>query len=130
VSPEELRELYRRADVVLIPSVTSSGTQENTSIAALEAMACGTPVVATDIGGLPEVIRSGIDGYLVPERSADAIAGAILALFDDADLARRMGAQARRRVADKFSTRTWGERVVGVYRLALEARGRPSEGGP
>ena len=53
MSREDLRELYRAAYAVVIPSVTVSGTQENTSIAALEGMACGTVVVATDIGGLP-----------------------------------------------------------------------------
>src|SRR3989442_1252294 len=72
VSRERMRELYQQVDVVLIPSVTTSGTQENTSIAALEAMASGKPVIATDIGGLPEVIRDGQDGILIPERNREA----------------------------------------------------------
>ena len=124
VDQEELRELYRRVDVVLIPSVTTMGTQENTSIAALEAMACGTPVVATDIGGLPEVIRSGVVGLLVPERDARALAEATVALLTDEERARRMGEEARRHVVREFSTTTWAQRVVGVYEAALASRTR------
>jgi len=119
VSPEELRELYRRADVVLIPSVTSSGTQENTSIAALEAMACGTPVVASDIGGLSEVIRTGQDGFLVPERDPHALAKATLALLTDPELARRMGEEAREHVRQEFSVRAWANRVAALYESIL-----------
>jgi len=124
VDQEELRELYRRVDVVLIPSVTTMGTQENTSIAALEAMACGTPVVATDIGGLPEVIRSGVVGLLVPERDARALAEATVALLTDEERARRMGEEARRHVVREFSTTSWAKRVVGVYEAALASRTR------
>jgi len=123
VSQAELRSLYRDVDLVLIPSVTTSGTQENTSIAALEAMACGRPVVATDIGGLPEVIRSGVDGILVAEKDPNAIAEAALAVLTDGQLAQRLGEEARRQVVREFSTSAWAERVVDVYRAAIQDRG-------
>jgi glycosyltransferase involved in cell wall biosynthesis len=125
VSQDGLRALYRRVDVVMIPSITTMGTQENTSIAALEAMACGTPVVATDIGGLPEVIPSGTGGLLVPERDPAALAQATLALLTRRAEARRMGEAARRHVVRGFSTGPWARRVLGVYEDALASLRRP-----
>src|SRR2546426_7374256 len=107
-----MRELYQQVDVVLIPSVTTSGTQENTSIAALEAMASGKPVIATDIGGLPEVIRHGQDGILIPERDPDAVAEAAIPLLPRPDLARAIGREGRAPVLRAFNVAQWGARVV------------------
>jgi len=124
VSQEEMRELYRSADVVVIPSVTTSGTQENTSISALEAMASGKPVIATGIGGLLEVIHAGEEGILVPERDADAIAAAAIRLVTDRKLAESIGRQGRARVVKEFSLSGWTKRVLDVYASALALRGR------
>ena len=123
VSRERMRELYQQVDVVLIPSVTTSGTQENTSIAALEAMASGKPVIATDIGGLPEVIRDGQDGILIPERDPDAVAEAAIRLLARPDLARAIGQEARAQVLREFNVSQWADRVVGVYATAMDIRG-------
>jgi len=130
VSREDLRELYRAAYAVVIPSVTVSGTQENTSIAALEGMACGTVVVATDIGGLPEVIRDGEDGFLVPERDSGALADRVLQCLRDEGTRRRVADAARARVEREFAVSEWAERVARVYEDAIEANGRPSPGSP
>src|SRR3989454_8800535 len=105
-----MRELYQQVDVVLIPSVTTSGTQENTSIAALEAMASGKPVIATDIGGLPEVIRDGQDGILIPERDPDAVAQAAIRLLSRPDFARAIGREARAQVLREFNVSQRGDR--------------------
>jgi glycosyltransferase involved in cell wall biosynthesis len=123
VSRERMRELYQQVDVVLIPSVTTSRTQENTSIAALEAMASGKPVIATDIGGLPEIIRDGQDGILVPERDSDAVAAAAIRLLARPDLARAIGREARAQVLREFNVSQWADRVVGVYATALDVHG-------
>lgn len=128
VGRERLRDLYRSVDAVVIPSVTVSGTQENTSIAALEAMACGTPVIATDIGGLPEVVEDGRGGILVPERDPEAIGEAAVRLLTDEAFAARMREEARRRVIRGFSLEAWGERVLEAYALARERR--QARGGP
>jgi len=110
--------------------VTVSGTQENTSIAALEGMACGTVVVATDIGGLPEVIRDGEDGFLVPERDSGALADRVLQCLRDEGTRRRVADAARARVEREFAVSEWAERVARVYEDAIEANGRPSPGSP
>jgi glycosyltransferase involved in cell wall biosynthesis len=121
---DRMRDLYRAASAVLVPSVTSSGVQDATSIAALEAMACGRPVIASNIGGLPEAIADGRDGLLVPEQSPEAIANAATTLLADDAMARRLGAEARRRVAREFSVARWAERVSRVYALAIDSAGR------
>lgn len=120
VPREEMKALYHSANVVLIPSITVSGVQEATSIAALEAMACGRPVVASRIGGLSEIIRNYQDGILVPEKSPDAIADAVNMLLTDGQLARRIGSEARRRAIRDFSTPTWAARVMDAYSYALD----------
>jgi glycosyltransferase involved in cell wall biosynthesis len=74
---ESMPTLYRAADAVVIPSVTVGVEREATSISALEAMASGVPVVASDIGGLRELISTQENGYLVPERDVHALAEAL-----------------------------------------------------
>jgi len=130
VSREEMRRLYQTSDLVMIPSITTAGTQENTSIAALEAMACSTPVVATGIGGLLEIIDSGRTGLLVPEQDASALADAAIGILQDDAALRAMQSQSRDHVVRDFSVTDWAEKVVDVYRRALpngeEGAGRAS----
>lgn len=114
-----MRTLYQDADIVLIPSITSSGVQEATSIAALEAMACGKAVIASDIGGLPEIIRDSRDGFLVPERDSDSISEAVSTLCREESVMKQIGAEARKRVVQEFSIPVWIERIVDGYSVAL-----------
>lgn len=120
-----MRRLYREASLVMIPSIISSGVEEATSIAAIEAMACGRPVIASNIGGLPELIRSGESGLLVPDGDSEALAAAATTLLTDSELALRMGAAARRAVVEDFSVRRWTEQVLSAYSAALNARTSP-----
>ena len=122
VSREEMRELYREADVVTLPSITSAGTQETFGIAALEAMASEKPVIATDVGGLPELIRNGQDGIVIRERDSEALANAAIRLLTDKDLARALGREGRNRVLREFGVSQWAERVLDVYRDAVDHR--------
>jgi glycosyltransferase involved in cell wall biosynthesis len=103
VPHDEMLSLYRAVDVTLIPSVRSAGVVEATSIAALESMASGVPVIASAIGGLTEIIAHGQTGLLVPERDPLAIAEAILLLVHDQELRQRIVVEARRIVTEHHS---------------------------
>jgi D-inositol-3-phosphate glycosyltransferase len=91
VSHLELPELYRAADVVVVPSAS-----ESFGLVALESSACGTPVVATAVGGLREVIRDGESGYLVRRRDAKAFAAALSRVLADPGTQHRLGVNAVR----------------------------------
>ena len=84
--------------VLAVPS-----RHEGLGIVALEAMALGVPVVASNVGGLPEIIQDGTNGLLVPPDDADALGLAIVRLLADRDLARRLSDAARRTVRERFS---------------------------
>jgi len=99
----EMPSLYRAADVTLIPSVSSEGVVEATSIAALESMASGVPVIASSIGGLAEIISDRQTGLLVPEKDSLAIAEAITLLTRDQELREKIVNKARQFVTERHS---------------------------
>ncbi len=96
-TPSQVRDLLRASDVFLLPSVS-----EGISNAALEAMGCGLPVVASDCGGMSEAIEDGRSGILVPPRDPAAIADAVEGLAGDPEKAAALGRAARRRVERAF----------------------------
>ncbi len=102
-SPGELQSLYQQAHVFLHPSETTEfGDREGVPNALLEAMATGLPPVATFHGGIPEAVTDGIDGLLVPERSPDALAAAVLRLTANPDLLAELSSMAVKNVAANF----------------------------
>ncbi len=121
MSAEELARLYNEAEVLVSPSL-----YEGFGLPAAEAMACGTPVVATGAGAFPELIEDGATGVLVPAGDAHALAAALRRLLADPTRARAMGAAARRRVAERFTWRRAAEKLVQLYEeVGREARARP-----
>lgn len=92
-------ELVAGATVAVIPSVW----QEAFGLSVIEAMAAGRPVIASAVGGIPEIVEDGITGLLVPPGDVEALADAMLDLLQDAERARSLGEAARRRVALHFS---------------------------
>lgn len=103
---ETVAEVLRCADVYLLTSET-----ESFGLSALEAMACGVPVVGTRVGGLPEVVESGVTGRLLGVGDLDGMAEAALAYLRDAGAARRAGEAGRARAVELFSA----DRVVPAY---------------
>jgi glycosyltransferase involved in cell wall biosynthesis len=101
--------------------VLSSET-EGVSITLLEAAASGLPIVATNVGGNPEVTVHGETGLLVPPRSPAALAAAMLEMLSDPNRARQMGLAGRRRVEEHFDLRSSVERYEELYRSLLPAR--------
>jgi glycosyltransferase involved in cell wall biosynthesis len=93
-----LETLYARADVVICPSVWD----EPFGLVGIEAMAHGKPVVAFDVGGIPDWLMDGESGFRVPRKDAGALARAVERLLDDPELARSFGARGRALVAERF----------------------------
>jgi glycosyltransferase involved in cell wall biosynthesis len=88
-------------------------------ISILEAMASGLPVVATDVGGVSELVADGETGFVVPARDPTAFAAPLARLCSDAGLRQRLGDAARRRAQDRFGGAPMAERTEGVYRATL-----------
>ncbi|MCR1782002.1 glycosyltransferase family 4 protein [Nocardioides carbamazepini] len=100
----------RAADLLVLPSAA-----EACPMAVLQAMASGLPVVATRVGGIPEIVRDGVDGLLVDAGAEDQLVAALRALAADAPLRTRMGAAARRRVAERFTAERCARELLAVY---------------
>ena len=119
VSDDDIVRLYNEAEVAVVPSL-----YEGFSLPAIEAMACGTPLVATTGGALPEVVgRDGETGLLVPPNDPDALAGALIRALGDAALRTRLGAAGRARVLERFTWRACAEGCVDNYHALLEEMG-------
>jgi glycosyltransferase involved in cell wall biosynthesis len=91
----------------------------------LEAMAAGLPVIASNVGGIPELVADGVSGVLVPPGDPDALAEAIEALLENPALALELGAAGRRRVVENFDLEAVREAHLALYRRMLATRGLP-----
>ena len=120
LSREEIKQVYSGADVFVCPSI-----YEPLGIVNLEAMACGTAVVASNVGGIPEVVVDGETGLLVPYDAADEasfekdIAAAVNRVAADKSLAQRFGAAGRERAIQDFSWATIAQQTVDIYRSLM-----------
>jgi glycosyltransferase involved in cell wall biosynthesis len=99
LSLQELADLYRSSQIFCMPT-----RAEPFGLVYLEAFQSGLPVVATEIGALPDIVQDGETGLLVPPDDVEALAGALIELLDDPDRARRFGALGRERTGQRF---TW-----------------------
>lgn len=122
----EVMKFVNAAHIYLHPSRTSvDGNREGVPNAMLEAMASGSPVVATYHGGIPEAISDGESGLLVPENDSDALADAVLRLTDDSVLRDRVSHGAREAVARGFSREVQDRRLIAFYKglMSLDSIG-------
>jgi L-malate glycosyltransferase len=108
---QDVRKFLSIADLFLLPSAT-----ESFGLAALEAMACQVPVVASRVGGLPEVIEDGVSGFLHPPDDVEGMAASGIAILSDRDLRERIVIAGRRVVDRRFCA----DRVVPVYERFYE----------
>jgi glycosyltransferase involved in cell wall biosynthesis len=107
-TPEQLRDRYAAADVVAL-----SSNQEGQPTAVLEAFACGRAVVATAVGGVPEVVHPGETGWLVPPRNRGALAAALADALRDRDATDQLGLAGRRLVLDNHSAPAVAAAITG-----------------
>jgi type III pantothenate kinase len=116
VPHHELARLYDRAAIVACPS-----RREGFGVACLEAMAHARPVVATNVGGLRDLVLDGETGIVVPPRDPAALRDALERLLADPGLRRRLGAEARERARERFSWSAVTDATLAAY---AEAGGR------
>ena len=103
-------ELIKNADVMLMPS-----RRESFGVAALEALAHGKPVIATNVGGIPEIVEDEVNGLLIPADDPESLAMAILRLAGDEDLRRRMGRAGRAVVRERFDFEKCLDQMEELY---------------
>ena len=117
LSPEELANEYRTANVFTLPAIVDSkGDTEGLGVVLIEAMELGLPVVASNVGGIPDVVVDGVSGILVPEKDPEALAGAYRRLAADPGLVKQLLEGAQKRIAECFSWDKIVERQIGVYK--------------
>jgi glycosyltransferase involved in cell wall biosynthesis len=111
---------YSAADLFVLPS-----REDNLPNVVLEAMACGTPVVAFDVGGIPDMVRPGVTGLLVPPEDVRELGSAIAAILDDDELHARISRECRRVAVEQYGLKIQAERYHRLYQelLAKERRG-------
>jgi len=118
----QLRHLYRRAMAIVLPSVYTDmygkcyhGKSEYLGLTLLEGMACGAPAICTDVGGMPEIVRDGVTGFVVPPNDPAALRARLLQLRDNPDLVATMGDRAAREVRANYTWDKVAERCLTAY---------------
>jgi glycosyltransferase involved in cell wall biosynthesis len=130
VRDADLPALYRAAQVLALPSVRLScygreiAVSELLGLAAIEAMASGTPVVASRLGGLPEVVEHEVTGFLVEPGNTAELRDRLSQVLGDRSLAERLGRNARERVLERFTWEACAERCLAAYSELLDSRAR------
>ena len=116
LSPEALANEYRTANAFTLPAIVDSkGDTEGLGVVLIEAMELGLPIVASNVGGIPDVVVNGVSGILVPEKDPQALASAYKRLAAEPELVKQLLAGSRKRIAECF---TWDgiiERQIAVY---------------
>jgi len=111
---DDIPEVLRNIDVFVLPSLS-----EGLPLSVLEAMAAGKPVIATDVGGVSEVLQDQITGFMVPAKDPKALAARILQLMADRTIAERFGRAGREKIEQEFSLETMTKRYEALYDQAL-----------
>jgi glycosyltransferase involved in cell wall biosynthesis len=115
---EDVGPFFAAFDAFVLPSAN-----EGTPVTAIESLASGCPVVATRVGGVPDVVEDGIDGFLVEPGDLGAIADRLARLADDPELRARMGVAGREHVLPRYAVERLIDDVDGLYRTLLAQKG-------
>jgi len=115
---EDTDQLLQAMDIFVLPSMS-----EGVPMALLEAMAASRPIVASRVGGIPEVVKDGVEGLLVEPKDVKGLAESFLRLIRSPDMARKMGEGARKRVERECSATGMAEQVGSLYYELIESKG-------
>jgi glycosyltransferase involved in cell wall biosynthesis len=118
VNHERVIRLYAGADLFVLSSF-----DEGVPVVLMEAMAMEVPCVATHVAGIPELIRNGVDGLLVPPGDEEGLAHAICQLLQDPVLRRRLGESARLRIIEHYNLRRNCEALAAIFKRRITIRG-------
>jgi glycosyltransferase involved in cell wall biosynthesis len=130
VPDSDLPALYRSSQVLALPSVNVTcygrqvGVSELLGLVVLEAMASGTPVVVSRLGGLPEVVEDGVTGFLVEPGNVEELRSRLAQVLGDRRLAERLGQTARERVLETFTWEACAERCLAAYSELIRTAAR------
>ncbi len=116
---QDIPSILKSIDIFVLPTL-----QEAHGGVFVEAMAMQKPVIGTDVGGVGEVIKQGINGYLVESGNAKALAGAMIEMLSNKERMAAMGSAGRKMVEQQFSVETMCERMYSLYTSMLAGRGR------
>jgi glycosyltransferase involved in cell wall biosynthesis len=111
---KDLTKWYPRASIFVSPSIRDAFPMVN-----VEALSCGTPVVSTNVGGIPEVICDGINGILVPPYDAKKLANAIEYLLCNENVRNRYGKEGRKWVEENLSIKALARRLIKIYEESI-----------
>lgn len=116
LSRKEMRDFYDKINILVVPSLWP----EVFGIVGLEAMASGKPVIGSNIGGIPDWIDDGANGFLVPPNSPESIAEGVNVLYNTDGLMQEFGFSGRKRFIDKFSPEIHKREIIDLYRNILK----------
>ena len=123
LEPTELVEWYQKASLFILPSFA-----EGFPVTILEALACETPVIATPVGGIPEIIQNYKTGILVPRNNCKKLAKAIQYLLENRDARSGMGQEGRKHVVKSYSLKSACKKLCAIYKQLIDTR-KPVEYG-
>lgn len=115
-SGTELAKFYATADIFIGPSIVAeSGDTEGLGVVFLEAMASGAPVIASDVGGVGDIVKDGVTGLLVPQKDPQSIARKVLLLAGDADLRNELRYNGEKLARERFSWETIAQSFLRIF---------------
>lgn len=117
LSYEDIMSLYTDSDIVLLSSIHP----EPFGRISIEAMVAGKPVIASNIGGIPEIVENGVTGILVPPNNPKEFADAIIKLIEDENLRKEMGKNGRKIVNDKFNSKKITDQTIELYQQVIDS---------
>ena len=117
LAPRELREEYRNASLLVLSSI-----EDNCPMSVLEAMASGVPIVASNVGGVPDLIQDGRNGLLIDPASADSMRSAVARILRDPEFAAKLACQARKDAEEKYHPRVIARKHLEIYGEVIAAR--------